>query len=34
VAHGDEVLGQGPALVERPGLEGGDELDLADQAVL
>ena len=34
MAHGDEVLGQRPALVERPGLEGPDEPGLVDQAVL
>ena len=34
VAAGDQVLGQRPGLVERPGLEGGDELGLVDQAVL
>jgi hypothetical protein len=30
----DEVVGQGATLVERPGLEGGDELALVNQAVL
>ena len=34
VAAGDEVVGQRPGLVAGPGLEGGDELDLVDQAVL
>ena len=34
VAAGDEVVGQGPGLVAGPGLEGGDELGLLDQAVL
>ena len=34
VAAGDEVVGQGPGLVAGPGLEGGDELGLVDQAVL
>ena len=34
VAAGDEVVGQGPGLVAGPGLEGGDELALVDQAVL
>ena len=34
VAAADEVVGQGAGLVERPGLEGGDELALVDQAVL
>ena len=34
VAAGDEVVGQGSRLVAGPGLEGGDELDLVDQAVL
>ena len=34
VAAGDEVVGQAPGLVEGPGLEGGDELALVDQAVL
>ena len=34
VAAGDEVVGQGAGLVERPGLEGGHELALVDQAVL
>ena len=34
VAAGDEVVGQGAGLVEGPGLEGGDELALVDQAVL
>ena len=29
-----EVFGQGPGLVAGPGLEGGDELTLVDQAVL
>src|SRR2546425_375886 len=33
-AAGGEVVGQGMALVAGPGLEGGDELDLIDQAVL
>jgi hypothetical protein len=28
------VVGQAPGLVAGPGLEGGDELDLVDQAVL
>jgi hypothetical protein len=30
----DEVVGQGAGLLECPGLEGGHELDLIDQAVL
>src|SRR5262249_33289030 len=30
----DEVVGQRPGLVAGPGLEGGDELALVDQAVL
>ena len=34
VAAGDEVVGQRPGLVAGPGLEGGDELVLVDQAVL
>jgi hypothetical protein len=34
VAAGDEVVGQRPGLVERPGLEGGYELDLGYQAIL
>ena len=34
VARGDQVLGQRPGLVARPGLEGGDELALVDQPVL
>ena len=34
VAAGDEVVGQRPGLVAGPGLEGGDELALVDQAVL
>ena len=34
VAAGDEVVGQAPGLVAGPGLEGGDELALVDQAVL
>ena len=34
VAAGDEVVGQRPGLVAGPGLEGGDELGLVDQAVL
>ncbi len=34
VAAGGEMVGQRPVLVERPGLEGSDELDLANQAVL
>jgi hypothetical protein len=34
VAAGGEVLGQRPGLVAGPGLEGGHELDLVDQAVL
>ena len=34
VAAADQVLGQRPLLVERPGLKGGDELPLVDQAVL
>ena len=34
VAAGGEVLGQRPGLVAGPGLEGGDELALVDQAVL
>jgi hypothetical protein len=34
VAAGEEVLGQGPGTVAGPGLEGGDELALVDQAVL
>ena len=34
VAATDEVVGEGAGLVERPGLEGGDELDLVDQPVL
>jgi hypothetical protein len=31
---GDEVVRQKASLVECPGLEGGDELDLVDQTVL
>jgi hypothetical protein len=34
VAAGGEMLGRGPGLVARPVLEGGDELDLIDDAVL
>ncbi len=34
VTPGDELVGQAPGLVAGPGLEGGDELDLVDQAVL
>ncbi len=34
VAAGDQVLGQRPPLLERPGLKGRDELRLVDQAVL
>ena len=34
IAHGDEVLGQRPALFERPGLEGPDEPGLVNQAIL
>ena len=34
ITAGNEVGGQGPVLVERPGLEGGDELNLIDQAIL
>jgi hypothetical protein len=34
VAAGQQVLGQVSLLVASPGLEGGDELDLIDQAVL
>ena len=34
VAPGFEVVGQALGLVERPGLEGGDELALVDEAVL
>jgi hypothetical protein len=34
VAAADEVVGQGAGLVERPGLEGGHELDLVDQPIL
>ena len=34
VAAGDQVVGQRPGLVAGPGLEGGDELGLVDQAVL
>ena len=34
MAHGDQVLGQGPALVERPGLEGSDWPCLVNQAIL
>ena len=34
VAAGFQVVGQARGLVERPGLEGGHELDLVDQAVL
>jgi hypothetical protein len=34
VAAGFEVIGQAPGLVAGPGLEGGDELALVDQAVL
>ena len=34
VAAVDEVVGQRPALVAGPGVEGGDELALVDQAVL
>jgi hypothetical protein len=34
VAASDQVLGQRPRLGAGPGLEGGDELALVDQAVL
>jgi hypothetical protein len=34
VAAADEVVGQGAGPIERPGLEGGHELDLVDQSVL
>jgi hypothetical protein len=34
IATGDEMLGQRPRPVARPGQEGGDELALVDQAVL
>ena len=34
VAAGHEMIGHRPALVAGPGLEGGDELALVDQAVL
>ena len=34
VTSGDELVGQAPGLVAGPGLEGGDELALVDQAVL
>ncbi len=34
VAAGHQVIGQVASLVLRPGLEGGDELDLVDQSVL
>ena len=34
VAAADQVVGQRPGLVAGPGLEGGDELALVDQAVL
>ena len=34
VAAGDEMIGHRPGLVAGPGLEGGDELALVDQAVL
>ena len=34
VAAGDQVLGQGPRLVAGPGVEGGDQGRLVDQAVL
>ena len=34
VAAGFQVVGQAPGLVERPGLEGGHELALVDEAVL
>src|SRR5262249_31490638 len=34
VTAGGEVLGQGAGLIAGPGLEGGDELALVDQAVL
>ena len=34
VAAGFQVVGQAPGLVAGPGLEGGDELALVDQAVL
>ena len=34
VAAGVQVVGQAPGLVAGPGLEGGDELALVDQAVL
>jgi hypothetical protein len=34
VAAAGEVVGQRPALVAGPGLEGGDELALVNQAVL
>ena len=34
VTPGDELVGQAPGFVAGPGLEGGDELALVDQAVL
>jgi hypothetical protein len=34
MAQGDEMIGQGPGFVARPGVEGGHELRLLDQAVL
>jgi hypothetical protein len=34
MTEGDEMVGQGAGLVEGPGLEGGHELDLVDQAIL
>ena len=34
VPERDEVVGQGSGLVARPGVEGGDERALVDQAVL
>ena len=30
----DEVIGQRPVFLERPGLKPGDELDLVDQPIL
>ena len=34
MTEGEEMVGQGPGLVQRPGLESGHELDLVDQPVL
>jgi hypothetical protein len=34
VTAGFQVVGKTPGLVERPGLESGDELDLVDETVL